>query len=371
MSAQASATPRFGLLHLFESPSGRSERQFLEENIELIEYADAVGLDAAWFAEHHFSEYGVMPSTQVFGSFMAARTKRIRLGTGVVVLPFHNPVRLAEEFAFLDQLSEGRLDFGVGRGYQPAEFAGYGVPMAQSRQRYTEALAVIRQAWSEGEVNFHGEHYHFDGVKIRPRPLQLPHPPLFGSSFNPDTIQYQAMQGLNLLFTPLLAPPDRVANYRAILKKNGHDPTAFRVGGLVFVYVDEDRERALHDFEDPCMWYYRTFTRMIPAKQYPESEGYYRDLHGTMSAFLQAYDQKAMSFAQAVESGPFHHGFLIGDPAYVREKLRGLLEMYGGMTDVLCWTRMGGLDHKKVMRSMDLFVNRVIRPMREAGELAA
>ena len=117
------------------------------------------------------------------------------------------------------------------------------------------------------------------------------------------------------------------------------------------------------------MWYYRTFTRMIPAREYPEAEGYYRNLHASMTAFIGAYDGKDMSFSDAVENSPFNHGFLIGDPAYVRAKLRRLLEMYGGLTEVLCWTRLGGLDHGKVMRSMELFKSRVIDPMREAGEL--
>ena len=138
--------PRFGLLHLFESPGERSEAQYYEENIELIEYADRVGLDEVWLAEHHFTDYGVMPSTQVFGAYAAARTERIRIGTGVCVLPFHNPVRVAEEFAFLDQLSGGRLDFGVGRGYQPGEFRGYGIPFEESHQRFTETLEIVRKA---------------------------------------------------------------------------------------------------------------------------------------------------------------------------------------------------------------------------------
>ena len=162
---------RFGLLHLFESPEGKTEKEYYAENIELVEFADQVGLDEVWMAEHHFSEYGAMPSTQVMGSFIAARTKRIRIGTGVVVLPFHNPVRLlAEEFAFLDVMSEGRLDFGVGRGYQPHEFKGYGIPFAEGRDRFGEAMTIIKQAWTEGRINFSGKHWQFDGISPRPPP---------------------------------------------------------------------------------------------------------------------------------------------------------------------------------------------------------
>ncbi len=360
---------RFGLLQLFESPAGRTEKQFFNENIELIEYADEVGLDQVWLAEHHFSDYGVMPSTQVFGAFAAARTKRIRLGTGVVVLPFHNPIRVAEEFAFIDQLSDGRLDFGVGRGYQPAEFKGYGIRMEETRERYDESLEIIRQAWTEDEVNFEGKHYQFKGIKVRPRPMQTPHPPFFGASFNPDTIRFQGEKGLNLLFSPLLAPPSKVDEYRSALKSNGHDPSKFRVGGLAFVYVNENHEKALDEFEDACMWYFRKFTRMVPAKEYPDTEGYYKNLHGTLSTFLAAYDAKEISFRDIVENGPFNHAFLVGSPDYVRNKLHKLVEMYGGMTEVLCWTRLGGLNHELVMRSMEKFVSKVVKPLREQGKL--
>ena len=360
---------KFGLLHLFESPAGRSEKQYFDENLELIEYADDAGLDEVWLAEHHFSDYGVMPSTQVFGAFAAARTKRVRIGTAVVVLPFHNPVRVAEEFAFLDQLSGGRLDFGVGRGYQPAEFRGYGVDITTARERYDESLEVIRRAWSNEELHFEGKHFHFAKVQVRPRPFQKPTPPLFGASFNPDTIAFQADKGLNLLFSPLLAPPEKVALYRSRLRDRGHDPASFRVGGLAFVYVDDDPERALRDFEQPCMWYYRTFTGLIPAKEFPDSDGYYRDLHGNLKAFLDAHAAGTLSFKQVVEESPMSHAFLVGSPETVKRKLEQLVASYG-LTDLLCWTRLGGLDQKKVMRSMGLFVKRVIEPLRAEGKLA-
>ncbi|MCS7213955.1 MAG: LLM class flavin-dependent oxidoreductase [Candidatus Calescibacterium sp.] len=201
---------RVSLLHLFESPDGKEEKEFYAENVEIVEFADSVGMDTAWFAEHHFSEYGVMPSIQVFASFVASRTKRIRIGSGVVVLPFHNPIRLAEEFAMLDVLSEGRLDFGVGRGYQPHEFEGYGIPISESRERFEEMLQIIKMAWEYGEVNFEGKFFRFKGVKPRPRPLQKPHPPFFGASFNPETIKFQALKKMNLLFSQLLCTPDKI-----------------------------------------------------------------------------------------------------------------------------------------------------------------
>ena len=359
-------TLRFGLLHLFESPGGRTEKQFYAENLELIDFAEHVGMDEVWLAEHHFSDYGVMPSTQVFGSFVAARTQRIRIGTGVVVLPFHNPIRVAEEFAFLDVLSDGRLDFGVGGGYQPQEFAGYAIPIEERRTRFDESLEIIRAAWTQDSVTYQGKHFQFDHVRPRPRPLQTPHPPIFGASFNPETIKYQAMKKLNLLFTPLSAPPEKIAEYQSILQAQGEDPGAYRIAGLAFVYIHEDRAQAYREFEDPCMWYFRTFTSLIPAGRYPTEEEYYRSLHGTLTETLAAYDRGDMTFQEMADEGPFSHAFVIGDPESATAKLKNLVQLYDGITDVLCWTRLGGLDHQKVMQSMDLFVNKVTPAVKSA-----
>ncbi|MGE0872957.1 MAG: LLM class flavin-dependent oxidoreductase [Kofleriaceae bacterium] len=361
---------RFGLLHLFEAATGKTEKQFISENIEMMEHAEAIGLDEAWFAEHHFTDYGVMPSIQILASYMASRTKNIRLGTGVTVLPFHNPVRLAEEYAFLDVISDGRIDFGVGRGYQPYEYEAYGIPFTESRTMFDESLEIIQRAWTNEKFSFEGKHYKFKDVPIRPRPVQNPHPPIFGASFNPDTIKFQGEKGLNLLFTPLSTPSDKITEYRQVLQQKGHDPNKFRIGGLVYVYVDEDRERALKDFEEGCMNYFRQFTKMIPAKQFPTQEQYYISLHGILSNTLEMYDKKQVTFDWIVNKSAFSHAFLVGDPAYVADKLQRLQSMYTGLTDVLCWTRLGGLDHKKVMSSMQLMMDKVVKPARakEAGK---
>lgn len=353
---------RVGLLHLFEEPLGKTDQDMYQENLELAIYADEIGLHSVWIAEHHFSEYGVMPSTQVFGTYIAARTKRIRIGTGVVVLPFHHPIRVAEEFAFLDVLSGGRLDLGIGRGYQPHEFRGYGITIEEARERYDEARRILRMAWETGEVNFSGKYYSFKGVKPRPRPLQKPTPPIFGSSFNPDTIKYQAEQKNNLLFTPLLASPEKAKEYVDVLLRLGEDSSRYRMGGLVFVFVAEDRETALRIFEKPCMWYFKTFTKYIPKEGYPETEQFYKNLNEMYFTFLTAYDRGELPFSEIVDSGPFQHGFLIGSPKEVNERLDMLLSNYPDLTDILCWTRLGGLDHRLCMSSMKLFVDKVLKP---------
>ena len=133
----------------------------------------------------------------------------------------------------------------------------------------------------------------------------------------------------------------------------------------MFVYVDDDKERAYRDFEAPCMWYFKNFSKLIPADQFPVSESYYKSLSQTMSASTSFYDRGDTTFQWMVEQSPFSHAFLVGDVETVTAKLKRLLNDYVGITDVLCWTRLGGLAHSKVMRSMDLLVNKVIPNVRD------
>lgn len=133
---------KFGMLHLFENPIGKTEHQIVKEQLDIMRAAEDLGFDSVWPAEHHFSEYGFCVSTATAMTLAALSqvTKRIRLGSGVVVLPLHHPLRVAEEFALLDLMSEGRLEFGIGRGYQPTEFKGYGVDQSRAREIFWESL---------------------------------------------------------------------------------------------------------------------------------------------------------------------------------------------------------------------------------------
>ena len=135
---------QFGMLHLLENPVERTEQQIVKEQMAILRAAEDLGFDSVWPAEHHLSEYGYCVSTAMMLAALTESTKRIRLGTGIVVLPFHNPIRVAEEFALLDLMSDGRVDFGIGRGYQPHEFRGYGVDQAKSRGSPTAVALASR-----------------------------------------------------------------------------------------------------------------------------------------------------------------------------------------------------------------------------------
>lgn len=351
---------RFGMLHLFENPVDRSEHEIIHEQMELMQAAEDLGFDSVWPAEHHFTEYGYCASPALSLAAIASNTKRIRLGTGIVVLPLNHPLRVAEDFAFLDHLSNGRVDLGVGRGYQPLEFARYGVDQTSTRAQFDEALRVIQQAWTRGRVDFEGEHYHFSDVPIRPKPVQQPHPPIWMAALSPETFEIAGRYGLNLLFgavfglSPEAAKMRRVDYYRG-LRAGGHSFEGRSSGCLNMVYVADTMERAREEFRDAVLWYYRTIAKYIaPDKGQKAVKGY--EMYTAFRDLASVADWEMLLEREAV---------ICGSPDYVTERLHGFQQTYG-FTDLLCWTRLGGLDHRKVLRSMELMRDKVIPRLRDS-----
>lgn len=186
---------RFGITTGIPELPAKSHRDLYEETITVVKAADELGFDAAWFTEHHFSRHGVDSAVLAMMAALARETRRIRLGTAVSVLPFWNPLRLAEEVAVVDILSGGRVEFGVGSGYRVHEFRGMGVDPEIRTPLFTESLALLEKAWS-GEPFIHdGESYHVDCRGLRPLPLQLPHPPLWVAARSEEGIRYAGRRG--------------------------------------------------------------------------------------------------------------------------------------------------------------------------------
>src|SRR5215475_5483232 len=168
--------------------------------IDYVLCAERLGYHSVFVVEHHFTGVGQLSASLNFLSYLAGRTERIRLGTAVVVLPWHNPVLLAEQVATLDLLSNGRFDFGVGRGYREQEFSGFCIPMNEASERFDEVMDVIRKAWtSEGRFSHHGKRWHFDNIVVEPAPMQQPHPPFWLGAGSKSSICRAAREGYNLL----------------------------------------------------------------------------------------------------------------------------------------------------------------------------
>ncbi|MGH7031584.1 MAG: LLM class flavin-dependent oxidoreductase [Stellaceae bacterium] len=170
--------------------------------LERIEIMDRNAYDAVWLAEHHFSSFSVCPSVHMVGVLAAARTRRLRIGTGVSLAPFYHPLRLAEEVALLDVLSGGRVNWGAGRGFARVEFEAFGVPPQESTSRFRETVEIVLRAWSEELLSFAGEHFHLDDVEVLPKPAQRPHPPVWLAASSEGAIEWAAGRGFSILMDP-------------------------------------------------------------------------------------------------------------------------------------------------------------------------
>ena len=194
---------RFGVLQFFSWPGRRFPLpEVYRRAFDRIDVMERSGYDAVWLAEHHFSTYSVCPSIHMMGAHIAARTKRLRIGTAVSLAPFYHPLRLAEEVALLDVLSGGRVNFGAGRGFDATEYRNFGVARDSSYPVFREHVQVVLEAWRNERLTFHGRYCHFDDVEVLPKPLQQPHPPVWLASTSEDAVVWSARNGYSILMDP-------------------------------------------------------------------------------------------------------------------------------------------------------------------------
>ena len=217
---------KVGVLQFFSWPDRRIPlEQVYQRAFERIDIMEQNGYDAVWLAEHHFSSFSICPSIHIMGTHVAARTKNLRIGTGVSLAPFYNPLRLAEEVALLDVLSGGRVNWGVGRGYQEGEFRAFGVDPQHSYEVFREHVQVVIGAWTEDRLTFAGEHFGCEGVEVLPKPAQKPHPPVWLAASSPEAMNWAAGNGFSIMLDPHSAHT-RIAEkrelYRGILENHGH-----------------------------------------------------------------------------------------------------------------------------------------------------
>ncbi len=226
--------------------------QGLDDFIGYVCDADRLGYHGIFLVEHHFMGTGQISSSLSLLAYLAARTERIRLGTGVVVLPWHNPVLLAEQVATIDQLSRGRFDFGIGRGYRPNEFAGFRMTPEEGGERYEETVAFLRRAWcGEGRFEHRGKYWSFDDVAIDPPTWQKPSPPMWIGAASDASITRAGRDGFNLLLDQIGTAEivaRRVATYRAAVEARGatFDPGSVGVTRALHLVANDAEWRAAH-----------------------------------------------------------------------------------------------------------------------------
>jgi alkanesulfonate monooxygenase SsuD/methylene tetrahydromethanopterin reductase-like flavin-dependent oxidoreductase (luciferase family) len=224
-----------------EFDSSEGFRDFIEYNVE----AEALGFHSTFVVEHHFTGYGQVSATINLLTWLGARTRRLRLGTAVIVLPWHNPVLLAEQAATLDLLSGGRLDFGIGKGYRYNEFAGFCVPMEEADARFDECLGVIVEAWTADEPFSHrGKYWQFDDIVVEPPTAQKPHPPIWMGAGGERSVRRVAQQGYNLLLGQYAAPADvaqSIAVYKQAVEESGRRFDPMQVGVTRAFFVTDSK----------------------------------------------------------------------------------------------------------------------------------
>src|SRR5213595_1742618 len=183
----------------------RGANQLVADILDEAIYAEEVGLHSAWIGEHHFSTLGVLSCPDLVLAHVAARTKKIRLAPAVSVLPLHHPIRVAEQWATLDLLSGGRVDFAAGRGYDRREYAPFHVSFEDNQSIFEEGMEIVQRLWaSDAPISHHGRHYQFDNVAITPRPVQRPIP-AYVASFSRPSIELAARLGCGLIVAPFAA----------------------------------------------------------------------------------------------------------------------------------------------------------------------
>ena len=232
--------------------AGTDDSHAYSEFVDGVMEAEALGFHSIFLVEHHFTGAGQLSASLNLLTYLAARTSRIRLGTGVIVVPWHNPVLLAEQAATLDVLSNGRLDLGVGKGYRPKEFDGFCIPIEEATERFEESMELIKKSLSSNErFSFHSKRWNFNNIVVEPPPIQNPHPPFWVAAGRPESIRSAAQAGYSLLldqFATFDVTLERFRIYREAVEATGRkfDPMNVAVArGAAIVCNEEEREIAI------------------------------------------------------------------------------------------------------------------------------
>ncbi len=356
---------KFGLFTIVPWHESLTQERALNEALEQIELADKLGLDEVWLGEHRFSRHGLLSGIWSFLGQVAARTKHVRIGTAVVVLPLHNPILVAEEAAMVDVLSGGRLNFGIGAGYQRQEFDGVGVDIEESRERFHEAVDVIIQAWTEDKLTFHGKYTNVDDLWVLPKPVQKPHPPLFQAvSTSPASVEFAASRQIQVIAggpTDILGQaPQVIQRWREKMDQYGHPHAHLDPPMSKAIYVAPTMEEAeqdpigLEDFSSRIL-------RSVGNTGAPI--GMPTDKNGNVPKGYEHWANRQQDRERRDDPG--HAGLppLRGTPEVVTERIRQT--QAAGIDHVFGAFGFPGLPHEKVMRSIELFATEVMPNFRE------
>ncbi|MAF38057.1 MAG: hypothetical protein CL696_04105 [Chloroflexi bacterium] len=343
----------FGAFMEFGNRAGVSEAQAFQEGFRMVDAAEEMGLDGVWLAELHFNpNRSVMSSPIVIASSIATRTKRLRVGMAVYVLPLSNPLRIAEEVATVDHISEGRFEFGIGRSGFARSYDVFGVDYTESQERFAESLKIILQAWEGKEFSYKGKHYSVENATVTPAPYQQPHPPLRIAANSSETFTrlgkagHPIFVGLRGMDIPELR--QNVQEYRRSWKEAGH-PGKGDVSLRIPVYAGETQEQAMDEPFDSISGY---FGRM--GSLYRERAGK-AGLDVTELADGRADRLAALSYEEMLETK-----IAFGTAESLVDRFTQLKEELG-LDGVVAELNAGGLiPEERVLRSLRIVTEKVM-----------
>ena len=324
----------FGLFSVadhYPNELNRHVGELYDEILEQINLADTLGFESFWLAEHHFHEYGAIPRPALMLAAAARTTTRIRLGAAVVVLPFDTPLRTAEDFAMVDQLSGGRLVLGVGSGYLKHEFEGFGITPEEKRGRFDEGLEVLLKAWSGERFTHSGEHFTIRDVALNVVPVARPHPPLWVAILSNGAAYHVGRRGLPIMTIPYATTEsfkeleETASAFRTGFAESGKDASEGSIRFGLHVHCAETTEQARAEAREAMERYVRT------------------RLYAKDRSFDELIAKDLVAF---------------GDPEEVCRVLRRYEE--AGMTHVMAITSFGGMSHGTVKRSLHLLAEEVL-----------
>ena len=329
------------------------------------EHADQLGFDGLFLGEHHFTPYSMTPSPNVMLAAAAQRTSTMRLGIMINVLPFHEPLRLAEEIAMLDLLTHGRLECGLGRGVDAQEFMRKKMPMEEARPRFEEGLELMRTAWTSPTFAFDGKFTQLGESTIYPRPLQQPHPKIWITALSPETLRWAAQQDfpVSSIFLPVERTKAAFDTYREAALDAGREVGPDHFVQCRNVYIADSEQQAREEAEPAFNHLFGLFTEAaLPTSQAVQSDVdtfYAGESHAYYREFFRPFVTEGLTFNDLCAAGIM----VVGTPEQVREQIVEQVRTTGA-GHFMSWMCFGNLPMEKVRHSEELYAQHIMPTLR-------
>ncbi len=336
---------------------GHSDASVVREHLQIGDLTEPLGFDSLWGLEHHFTGYAMSPEPTQILTYFAGRTSRITLGTAVIVLPWHDPVRVAEHIAMLDIISGGRTSFGFGRGAATAEYEGFRIPMGEARERFVECAEIVHKALSNDVFDYQGKHFQIPKTSIRPRPMSHPERRFYASSVSPESAEIMAKMGFGMLVV-MQNEWDKCAQdihrFREIAAGQGHPLRPPII--LTNVSCAESREEAW----DQAVQYLGAKWDSI------EDHYHFSDGHLTSVKGYESYGALSKTYSKMKDPGfrkkatDFYVSIqVVGTPDECIQQIAELRRVTG-MDHMACEFLYGGMPHEQAENNMRLFADKVV-----------